>query len=378
MQTAIDIYFVILWVGAGGYLLLLFVFIAGWLKTEEFQTSEPQRKPKVSIVVAVRNEEENLPAFLKSLVSQNYPSGNMEIIIVDDHSEDDTYEILKRESEKAGNLTVLKATGKGKKAAVAQGFSAASGELVVTTDADCIPGKTWISTMVACYAEKKPLLILGPVVYANEKGFLQKFFSLDFISLVASGAGSQGMKLPLSGNAANMAISGRIVKEIVSMNEGQSFASGDDVFLLHYVAKKYGPGSVCFLKSRQAIVETAPPAGLKEFVLQRIRWGSKAVGYKMLWPKVVAVVVFLFNLMLFTTLAAGFFRPELWILYALLVLMKFLADYPLLKGFSVFTFKEGLLKYAFPFEIIYPVYLTVTALLSMVVPYTWKGRRGLR
>ncbi len=378
MQTAVEIYFVVLWISAASYLVLLLVFITGWLKTGEYQPSEPVARTKVSVVVAARNEEHNLKSLFDSLESQDYPQHLTEIIVVDDHSEDNTFKIIEDYKNKHPDVVALKADGAGKKAALRQGYSAASGQLIVTTDADCTFGKGWLSGLVSFFEEEKPLLMFGPVVYNGEKTFLQKFFSVEFISLVVSGAGSLGMKLPLSGNAANMAFSKSVLGAVQSMKEGEKYRSGDDVFLLHYIAGRYGAGTVRFVKSRQVVVETAPPSGLRDFIEQRIRWGSKAGGYSLLWPKLVALVVFLFNGAVFAAFVAGFFRPEIWILYALLVLMKFLADYPLLKSFSLFAFKNTLIPYIFLFETVYPFYLTLTAVLSMLLPYRWKGRKGLR
>jgi len=66
---------------------------------------------------------------------------------------------------------------------------------------------------------------------------LQKFFSLDFTSLVASGAGSAGAGLPLMGNGANLAFERDIYTDNKANDNSRKFVSGDDVFLIHEITK---------------------------------------------------------------------------------------------------------------------------------------------
>jgi cellulose synthase/poly-beta-1,6-N-acetylglucosamine synthase-like glycosyltransferase len=377
METGISIYTVILISAISLYLALIFAMTLGWLKTAYFFYNLEQPATKVSVIVAARNEAENLPRLFHSLKKQNYPGELTEIVLVDDHSTDQTYLLFETFSQEKDNVVCLKSKGEGKKAALKTALEKASGDLILTTDADCSMGKSWIRSMATFFEKEKPEIILGTVVYKEEKNLLQKFFSLEFLSLVASGAGSSGLNLPFSGNAANMGLSKRVIND-KKLSLGEKFSSGDDIFLIHSTAKKYGSGSVKFLKDRKSIVSTLPPANLKEFINQRIRWGSKAKGYKMFWALFTATTVLFFNAVTVATFVSGIIHPAIFIIYLLLVIIKFLTDYPLLNGFAMFVKKKELLKYLLFFEFIYPFYLFYTALFSLFAKYSWKGRENLR
>ncbi len=378
MQTIIDIFLFVLFSSAMMYLTVIFIITLGWIQLKDIQYNDVDVNTHVSIVVAVRNEENNLPALIKSLDSQDYPEELMEIVFVDDHSSDNTFELMKTYAKGNKQVHCLHSKGEGKKAALKYGFSKAYSELIITTDADCIIKPEWIRSLVSFYEKEKPKIILAPVVYDNEKNILQKFFSLDFISLVASGAGSVSLRLPLMGNAANMAITKDVVMQTGNINEWEKYSSGDDVFLIHYVTKKFGASAVRFLKARSSLVVTSAPDNVKSFVFQRLRWGSKAKGYRLLWPVITAISVFMFNFLLTILAFLGFIMPELWLLFLLFIILKFLIDYPVIKSFSTFVLKRKIVWYLFPFELIYPFYISFIGFFSFFVKYRWKGRKGLR
>ncbi len=378
METAINIFIVTLTLTAFLYIAVIFFITVGWLHLKEFQASAKTPSVTISVIIAARNESDNIPALLQSLSQQNYPSKFTEIIFIDDHSEDDTYNLLNGYALKNRNVLCLQSTGVGKKQAVAQGVAHSTGEMIVTTDADCIVPPGWLNNLADYYQSKEILLIIAPVVYQKERNFLQKFFSLDFISLVASGAGSASLHLPLMGNAANMAYCRELRDEILQNTQGTGFASGDDVFAIHYVAEKYGSRAIGFLKSRQCIVRTRTPENLHDFFQQRLRWGSKAKAYRSLWPNFVSLLIFAFNFMLTLLLPLALVFNWTLILYGLFVLLKFLADYPLIKSFAIFSKKQNITHLLFLFECVYPLYISFIALKALFAKYEWKGRKNLK
>jgi len=359
------------------YMLIIFTFTAGWNSLRSYSFSHRKPGTSLSVVVAFRNETGFLQKLLEALSRQTYPNTLLELIFVNDHSTDESKAIVEKFiiSNKKLNIRLLDADGKGKKAALRKGITNASGVLIVTTDADCLPKKGWLSEIAVLYEEKKPRLILGPVIYGSEKGFLQKLFSLDFISLVASGAGSAEIGLPFMGNAANMAFEKQIYidAETDALNTG--FASGDDVFFIHYVRREFGRNAIAFIKNEETIVRTPPPENLKAFLSQRIRWGSKARAYSQPWALIVSYTIFLFNFLLTAILISSLFIHHwLIVIYVLFIVLKTLADFPLLYAFGRFAGKRNLLPFVFPFEMVYPVYITYVALRGLF-PYRWKDRK---
>lgn len=372
----------LIWIVFGAtiaYLIVIGVITFGWFSLSTFETEHDNPVGvTISVVIAVRNESGNIERLLRQLAIQNYDNNFYEIIVVDDHSTDNTVQLVNQfiNENHSVKTTVVKAIGNGKKNAIKQGVAMSSARLIATTDGDCIVKHGWLRGIVDFYCSSGCKLILGPVIYESERTFLQKLFSLDFASLVASGAGSAGVGLPLMGNGANLAFQ-RDVFNIATDNT-ERFASGDDVFLIHDVTKKHGAKAVGFLRNNDAIVSTLPPENLSGFFNQRSRWASKAVGYQMAWPVIVALTVFLFNLLLFALLAGSVCFSWLLPVYFLIVVTKFVIDMPLVFGFLSFTKKTNLKPLFLLMEFVYPVYIVVAAIASFVFRFEWKGRERLR
>lgn len=363
------------------YLIVIGIITFGWFGLPKNPLNKfPEKEIFVSIVIAVRNESSNIQKLLKQIVNQNYNSNFLEVIIINDHSADNTIHLINKFKAKYSQLKikVIDAIGEGKKNALHEGISTSSAELIITTDGDCNVLPDWVTSVVNYYLATNCKVILGPVVYDNEKSILQKFFSLDFASLVASGAGSIGMGLPLMGNGANLAFTREVYNATRGNSNGDKYASGDDVFLIHNATKKYGSKSIGFLQNRKAIVCTPPPNNLAGFFKQRTRWASKTTGYQLIWPIIVALTVFLFNLILFVMLVASLWFTWLLPVYILVIASKFLIDFPLVFNFLSFVDKTKLKPLFFVFEFIYPAYIVIAATVSLLFSFNWKERKKLR
>ena len=363
------------------YLIVIGIITYGWFKLSALVIENDNTlEVRLSVVIAVRNEAGNIEHLLKQLVNQDYNSKFYEVIIVDDHSTDNTYHLVNHFLKKntGVKINILHATGEGKKSALKEGVATSSAKLIVTTDGDCDVKPGWLKSIVTYYNYSGSRLIIGPVIYENEKTLLQKFFSLDFTSLVASGAGSAGAGLPLMGNGANLAFERDIYTDNKANDNSRKFVSGDDVFLIHEITKKYGAKAIGFLRSRNAIVSTLSPKNIGEFFNQRSRWASKATGYRLLWPVIVSLTVFLFNILLFLMLTGSLFFSWLLPVYLLIILTKFIIDMPLVFSFLSFAEKSKLKTLLFFMEFIYPVYIVFVAVASLVFRFNWKGRGQLR
>lgn len=358
------------------YFVIILIFTIGWYRMKVFTASMRNFSTKISVVVAFRNEEHHIENLLNSLMEQTYPNDLWEIVLVDDHSTDGGPGIIKRfiSGKKKIKITVLHARGQGKKQSLLEGVQFASGNLIVCTDADCVAGKNWLTSIVSFYEQEHPLLIFGAVVYEQGENFLQKFFSFEFMSLVASGAGSGAAGLPFMGNGANLAFERDAFLEAGAEAQKQEHASGDDVFLIQYLTQKYGSHTIRFLKNKACIIRTPPPGSFNEFMRQRVRWGSKARAYDQPWPIFVAFVVFIFNTLLVLCFLLGLMIPWVLSIYLLFVLLKLFIDLPLLQAFGEFSNNGNLLKYMFLFEVIYPFYIPLAALKGLFFSYEWKGR----
>ncbi len=363
------------------YLIIIGIITYGWFKLSlPVVEKDISKIVDLSIVIAVRNEAENIERLLKQLVKQNYDVNNYEIIIIDDHSIDSTYDLIDQfiHNNKRVKINILQASGEGKKNALKEGISMSLSQLIVTTDGDCTVKQGWLKSIVNYYNSSNCRLIIGPVVYENEKTVLQKFFSLDFASLVASGAGSASVGLPLMGNGANLAFERNIYFSVSNSSQSEKYVSGDDVFLIHNVARKYGAKSIGFLRNKDAIVSTDSPKNISDFFNQRSRWASKATGYRMFWPVMVSLTVFLFNILLFLMLAGSLYFSWLAPVYLLIIITKFIIDAPLVFSFLSFIEKQKIKPLFFLMEFIYPIYIVIVAISSIIFKFSWKGRGQLK
>jgi biofilm PGA synthesis N-glycosyltransferase PgaC len=359
------------------YAILIMAYTFGWYRLKNSSLAHETVPQKVSVLLAARNEEKNISKLLCDLIQQHYPKQLLEVIIADDHSEDKTAELVEKFAiENAGfPIQLIKVKGFGKKSALREAAKFATGEIILFTDADCRVRNEWIRSMSRSFQTSECKLVLGPVRLENDGKLFGKLQSLEFLSLIASTAGSCGIAYPAMANGANLAVRRPVMEAIMDQQEGKNHASGDDVFLLFSIMKKYGSSAIAFAFSEEAIVSTKAVQGLKEFFKQRFRWVSKSKSYSHPAVIVPAVIVFLFNFALLLLLVTAFFYPFLFVIFGMFSLLKFMIDYPLLRSAADFMQRQYLIRFAFPFEFIYPFYIVFTALAGNILAVKWKGRK---
>lgn len=329
---------------------------------------------KVSVLIAARNEGKNIEKLLQSLYNQTFDKENFEVIIVDDHSDDDTFGISEsfKVSHPEMSLKLLKATGSSKKQAISQALHAADNEVVIVTDADCeLPAK-WIEKMLAFYIAKDLKMLLGPVLLSPADTLFEKLQVLEHMSLIASTAGSAAIGMPVMCNGANMMYDRKSALNVEKDRTDMKIASGDDMFLMEQFIARYGSKAIGFFLNREVIVKTATMPNLKAFFRQRTRWTSKTKAYTNWKIIATALTVFLFNLSIVFFFVAGFFMPVFWAFYVLYVIMKTLIDYPIIRRISAFMKQKKLKFWTLPLEFIYPFYVVFTAIAGMFAKVRWK------
>ncbi len=362
------------------YLGLIIFFTHGWYTGKTFIRTNQTPRTKTSIIIAFRNEEENMLPLLISLSEQDYPLALFQVILVDDHSGDGSYKIaeefiLNNGLQHFTLLSLTDAEGFSKKTALKKGIECSTGTLIVTTDADCVFQKSWLSTMVDFYEHNKCRLISGPVAIDDRGGMFSKFQSLEFLSLMISGAGALMAGKPVMANGANLCFERSLYNELNGYLSHNKFVSGDDIFMLH-AAKKHvkNKNEICFLKNPGNIVLTKGVTNFRRFLNQRIRWASKSTGYKDPLTIFTAFVIFFFNLSIFSGCFLGFFNE--WIMFTALILffVKLVVDFPLIYSGTGFIGEKYLLWLYIPMQIIYPAYIVFVATLSFFIKFDWKGR----
>jgi len=361
------------------YVLLIGIYSVSWYKIKSWKSEAKVPITKVTIVLPVRNESENINLCLKNLSCQNYPEDLFEIIIVDDSSSDNTVNLIKHfiKNSNENRISLIEHIGNnnfGKKQAITEAIKNAKGELIITTDADCIMNQKWIASIVEYYEVYKPPMIVAPVKFYNEKGLFQNLQSFEFLSLIASGAASVQLGLPIMCNGANLAYEKKVFIKVNGFESSVNHVSGDDVFLMHKI-KKVTKRKILFIKCKEAIVETKAQNSLHDFINQRKRWVSKSMAYTDLATILSALIVFILNLFLIASFILAFFISEFKFVFMIIFTSKIIIDFPILYGISSFT---GNLKNMFlflPLQFIYPFYIFVITVVGLFGKFEWKKRK---
>ncbi len=356
-------------------------YLWGWVRLKEYSPKFSTLSTKVTVIISARNEQGNLLNILNDLTDQNYHKNLLEIIVVDDFSTDSTASIAKSFYRATIKLIELEnyvgsayINKSNKKTGIATAIKLSSGELIITTDADCRVSNNWVSTLVSYFEETHHHMICGMVNYFYDRSFLGKFQTLDFISLVGIAAASAQNGFYNLCNGANLAYTKYAFTEVNGFEGNAHISSGDDMMLMHKIAKKF-PGQISFVKNKNTIVHTHIAENLKTFWNQRVRWASKSAHYQDKRITVILSFVYLFNLLLLINFITGMFDPfylrvAMW-QFTIKILMDTLFSYRVAKYFR----RENLLWLFLPMQIAHVIYVLVVGIAGLAGKYIWKGRQ---
>jgi len=350
------------------YFLMILIFSVGWKNSF---TYEPKGNDSldimISVVVACKNEDKTLRSLISAVAQQSYQ--NFELIIVNDHSTDSTYNFAKNAQKTFQNLVLINAVGHGKKNALKEGIQNAKADLIVTTDADCIPSFLWLESIASFQKRYDCDLIICPVGIHDNETIFSRVQALEFVSLVGVAAGSAGAGMPILCNGANLAFK----KESWFKSSGNLHPeqqSGDDIFLLESM-KKRGE-KIRFLKSEVAFVKTKQAKSLLEFLKQRRRWASKSGSYSDLQLISVACLVFIICALQLTLLAFSFDYLICAVLGSSLFVFKYALDTYFLYRVRRFFQLDNIWIYALILSVLYPFYIVFVSVSSLLFkPKNW-------
>lgn len=358
------------------YGCLIFFYGYHWHRLPRYGPQKAAPHTYLSVVIAARNEEATLPSLLQRLMEQSYPEHLFEIIVVDDFSTDGTLNaagpflnerirIIRPSTEAALSS---------KKKAIETGVTAAKGDLIVITDADCLPPTRWLESIASFYKEKDPVFIAAPVKFLNDGSLLQLFQATDFMVLQGITAASTGANFHTMCNGANLAYTGGAFREVNGFQGIDSVASGDDMLLMYKIWKRH-PSKVLYLKSEQAVVSTEPMKTWKDFFNQRKRWASKTMHYDDYRITAVLGLVYLVNLWFMVLMVAAFLHPTNWKLVLVYLVLKTLIEFPFVAAVASFYNERRILPYFPLFQPLHILYTVSVGFLSQLGKYEWKGRQ---
>lgn len=360
------------------YVFVVITFIRGWAVIKVFVPNNHIPRTKVSIIIAARNEELLIGKTLSDIIAQDYDKSLVEVIVIDDHSTDSTSEIISsyaKDGVKLITLNEANALNSYKKKAIQTAIATATGNLIITTDADCRMGFNWLKTIVNCYETKGYKMISSPVAYFEEKSFFERLQTLEFSYLIGLGASTIGNNSPSTCNGANLAYEKEAFFEVGGFTGIDDLASGDDELLLHKMTAMYDR-KIGFLKNADAIVYTHAKPTISDFLQQRKRWASKTTKYKDKVVLILGASIWLFNLSILINafLAIIFPASESLQFLFLQLALKFIIELVFLTGVTSF-FKRKQLLFLLPIlnvpHILYFIYIGI---LGNSGKYNWKGR----
>ncbi|TNE78318.1 MAG: glycosyltransferase [Bacteroidetes bacterium] len=356
------------------YARLFLSYMKGWKETK---LSVPVQQPEFasfSILVPFRNEAQSLPRLFQCFENLDSDGITVELILIDDHSEDRSFQLAKAWSEQQPWARCVQSKGIAKKAAIQTGIELAQNEFILCTDSDVQFGSGWLRAF-AEQANETTQLISGPVQLEGKGGFFHRWQELEFSGLIAIGAASIQMNRPNMCNGANLAYRKSAFHQVNGFEDNAHLMSGDDEFLMHKIYATYGRQAVHFLKDKRALVYTETKDSLTAFLSQRSRWSSKATQYK---DKRVTLDLFIAYFAACFALSGILILP--FSLYWAIPGLLFLAG----KSFLEFVFfgqilsffaQEKQRKYFFVSELFQVVYVVVIGVLGTFVKFEWKGRK---
>lgn len=361
--------------------LLSLTAVGVWRVRRHSPPAPPDEWPTASVVVPARNEADAIDDCLDSLRACDYPSGKLEIIVVDDFSTDGTGEQVRaRRPAPVGapvedplRLVEMETThasnGRHKPAALAHGIDRAEGDIILTTDADCTVSPGWIRSMVRRCTLETPF-VAGPVAYEHEDRFFPRLQALELMGLVAFGAGTLGVGLPTFCNSANVAYR----RDVLAARDRAPDGAAQDEILLQYVAYD-SDRAVTFNADREAIVSTDPAPSFMDYLKQQARWAQMGLRYPFQLPRLLVFGLWSGHAALFlagaVALALPAWRETVLLTFLGKIAVDALMTVPIVRQFG----QRGLLRSAVPTELFLLFSVPLIGLLSTFGDVTWKGRK---
>ncbi len=363
-------------VALSGYFIQSVLFIIG--ASRKYPKSNSPNLPNATVIVAARNEERSILLCLKSLDNIDYPEAKLEVILVDDKSTDSTGKIIDEfiyGKPKFKKIITKKEIGrlKGKTNALANALDVAAGEIILTTDADCIVSPSWVKETVSYYTDNVAAVtgFTTQIVSDNFSGMQ----AIDFIYLLFVASGTINLGTPISCIGNNMSYRKSAYDEVGGY-ESLPFSVTEDFNLLNAIWKlrKY---KIIAPLDKDALVTSLPCNSIKELFRQKKRWAVGGIGVP-----IPGYLLFIFGFitnffafitpLIFLNFFSAFADAGTWI-YMLFfkIVIDFFVLYPIHKYLGILKN----LKYFLTFELYYIIYVTALPfVLFSNRTVIWKGR----
>ncbi len=354
------------------YAIFMLYFLTGLVRLRSRPRVKTLENPTVSVIVAVRNEEENIRDLLKDLSNQSYPKNKLQFIISDDRSTDKTWPIINDYVKKYNNFIGIKIAKLSKsmtpkKYALTKAIGKSTGEIIISTDADCRVQNTWVESIVESFDKETGVVIGYSKIDTESEHIFNCHQSIDFLALMSANAGTLGWGNAWTGSGQNIAYRRSDFYRIDGFNPVAKRISGDDFYLVQVISKI---GKVRYNTNPNSFVKTKPSKNIREFISQRTRWASNT---RNLFNTDLLFLLFLFvNLFTNTILLSALLLKTYWQFLPMLFGIKFLFDTVVLfYGSNLFKTRIKINAYLIWF-FLQPLYTPLLGILGILGKFRWK------
>lgn len=324
----------------------------------------------LSVLIAARNEADNLTKLIPLLMAQNYPC--FEVIVVDHQSTDETKRVLQRFQQQYSNVRVVEFQKNnqlrpGKKLPLTLAIKAASYDHFVCTDADCRPAsEDWLRHMAQGFHANYDI-VLGYGPYSRRKGFLNRLIRFDTAIIAVNYFGFALARLPFMGVGRNLAYSRKAFDEVNGFSSHEDVASGDDDLFIQEAAKRgnytvqFYPDSFCY---------SEPHSEWWRWRMQKARHYSTSSKYQVIKKSLLGIYPLTLWCMTISFILLCLTNSAGWIevtVFASLLGVKWLVQ-----GLALSRLKESKLAWCFPvWDYVHALVIPLLYLSTRNVKTTW-------
>ncbi len=354
------------------YIIMILFLLAAIIAYKGFRHQSERKftistKQKLSIIIAAKNEEDNIESLITSLEQLNYPEENFEVIIVDDNSTDNTAQLVRSKINNKNNFRLISAENKsisGKKGALAIGIEEAQNNFIVITDADCRPEIFWLSTIAGKLDEGFDF-VFGVAPIESGKSLIEKISAFENLRNTYLSIAAAGLNIPYSAAARSFAFRKTSFNRVGGYANTTETLSGDDDLLLREAVKnKMLIGTIT---DPGAFVFSEAPKSFEEYFRQKKRHLQTSFHY-LLKQKLFLGFWHLINLISLLSILLIIFSPVL----ALPLAVKIVYDFFIAIKFQKILGHHFKLYQLFYLQILYEVFIVINFFNSLSGKVIWK------
>lgn len=347
----------------------------GWDRSrrQEMQAPAPETLPPISVLIAARNEAEQLQQHLPVLCGLKY-AAEFEVIVALNDTDDHSREVLQEFSHAFAQLRWLDlgstpANWPGKKWALQQAARVAEHEHLAFIDADCRPEQQWLRGLGEHFARGQEW-VLGLGWYQHQPGWLNRFIRYETLYTAVQYIGAAALNQPYMAVGRNLGYHRRFLREGPGLGAWRDSLSGDDDLMVNALAD---PDKTAGMLQPDTRTWSAPASSWAQWVKQKTRHVSASSHYS-LTSKVLLSAFHLTQLLwhgaAWGTMIQFATLSPFWWLYLMTVLLKA----SLLYGPARDTGERGLLLSLLGLELSYFLYNLSVVPLGLIKRPEWRNR----